>query len=113
VAWAHSSDRATIDHLCRLEDAAQELCAVLDCDGPVLKKPLISPRGEVVGEECYEHPGLKGLRALDKPLLELRAALWLDPQSRARLKLAVQDAPGSLTNWPPTDVPGWRATTTR
>jgi P27 family predicted phage terminase small subunit len=93
VSWTASPDRSAIRHLARLEDAAQELCAVLDRDGVTQERPIVTPKGEICGSEYVSHPALGELRKLDKPLLELRAALGLDPQSRARLKLAVQDEP--------------------
>jgi P27 family predicted phage terminase small subunit len=94
--WITSADAAQIEHLARLEDQAQTLCDQLAHDGTVLTKPLVSPRGEVIGDERYEHPALRALRGLDKPLLELRKSLGLDPQSRARLCLSVQEEPNEL-----------------
>jgi P27 family predicted phage terminase small subunit len=89
--WITPADAAQVEHLARLEDQAQVLCDQLAHDGTVLSKPLVSPRGEVVGEERYEHPALRALRGLDKPLLELRKSLGLDPQSRARLQLEAEE----------------------
>jgi P27 family predicted phage terminase small subunit len=94
--WISAADRRQVEHLCRLEDQAEVLCEQLDKLGPMLKRPIVSPRGDVVGVEAYENPSLKGLRALDKQLLLLRASLGLDPQSRARMRLEVEDAPSLL-----------------
>jgi hypothetical protein len=69
VTWTHSPDRGTIEHLCRLEDQAALLCEALDRDGVTVTKPVVTPRGEVVGTEFYEHPALKSLRGLDRPAL--------------------------------------------
>jgi P27 family predicted phage terminase small subunit len=89
--WVETPDCRQVEHLCRLEDEAAILCVDLDRDGPTLTKPMISPRGEILGEERYPHPALKSLRQLDKELRELRKSLGLDPQSRARLQLEVEE----------------------
>jgi P27 family predicted phage terminase small subunit len=95
VAWTHKPDRQTIEHMCRLEDQAAVLCGELDA-GTILKRPIITPRGEIVGTEFYEHPALKALRQLDKQLIELRRMLGLDPASRARMRLEAEQAPDRL-----------------
>ena len=79
MGWTETPDAMTIEHLARLEDRAERLAGELDRDGLTLRRPLVSPRGEVVGEEHYPHPALTVLRALDRQLVELRAALGLDP----------------------------------
>jgi P27 family predicted phage terminase small subunit len=94
--WITPADAAQVEHLCQLEDRAQTLIDQLARDGTILTKPLVSPRGEVIGDERYEHPALRALRGLDKPLLELRKSLGLDPQSRARLRLAVEEESSEL-----------------
>jgi P27 family predicted phage terminase small subunit len=91
--WVEAPDRRQVEHLCRLEDEAEMLCAELDRDGATLTKPMITPRGAVVGEERYPHPALKSLRQLDKELRELRRSLGMDPQSRARLRLKAEEGP--------------------
>jgi hypothetical protein len=92
VEWAHESDAASIAHLARLEDQAAELSEQLAREGLTYRKPVVSPRGEVVGEELLPSPCIKALRELDSRLIELRAALGLDPRSRARLGLELVEA---------------------
>jgi P27 family predicted phage terminase small subunit len=86
-------DQAAVLHLCRLEDEAAGLCVVLERDGLTQGRPIIAPKGEVVGEEFVSHPALAELRKLDRSLGELRARLGLDPESRARLHLTIVDGP--------------------
>lgn len=95
VGWTHDPDRQTIEHLCRLEDQAAVLCRELDA-GTILKRPIVTSRGDIVGTEFYEHPALKALRSLDKQLIELRRMLGLDPASRARMRLEAEEAPDRL-----------------
>ncbi len=96
VSWTHPPDTSTIEHFCRLEDQAAKLTDALDRDGVTLTRPIVSPRGEVVGTDFYEHPALKSLRGLDRQLIELRRMLGLDPASRARLRLEVETGPDAL-----------------
>jgi P27 family predicted phage terminase small subunit len=96
VSWTTELDRGAILHLARLEDEAAALCAVLDTDGLTQKRPVITPRGDVVAEEFVSHPALADLRKLDKPIGELRKVLGLDPESRARLQLEAAEGPDAL-----------------
>jgi hypothetical protein len=48
-------DQLTVERLGRHEDEAAALRTIVLEDGRVLKKPIVSPRGEVVGEQGYMH----------------------------------------------------------
>jgi terminase small subunit-like protein len=85
VKWTGPPDRAAIMALARAEDQAVCLIGAVDEAGVVQKRPIVSPRGDVVGSEYVAHPLLAELRRLDKQLESLRARLGLDPTSRARL----------------------------
>jgi hypothetical protein len=85
--------------LAEREDLAQRLGEELPPEGLTLTKPCVTPRGEVVGVERYDHPAVKMLRENDKVVLALRAQLGLDPGSRARLGLdvlALDETPNRL-----------------
>jgi len=97
VRWTHAPDVAGVAHLARLEDEAQELVVTIARDGVVAKRPIVTPKGEVVGAEWVAHPLIAELRKLDRQLVELRATLGLDPASRARLGLnAIENRPDAI-----------------
>ena len=87
TGWLDAADRAQVAHLARLEDEAEALAERIECDGPVARRPIVSPRGDVVGEEWVAHPLLGQLRRLGTELQAVRASLALTPASRARLAL--------------------------
>ena len=67
------------------------LIAVLGEQGITQRRSVVTPRGDVVGEEFVMHPGVAELRKLDAQLVTLRASLGLDPMSRARAGLEQLD----------------------
>jgi phage terminase small subunit len=79
--------------LCRLESEAADLRAVLQEAGPVLKRPIQSARGEIVGTEHYAHPAIAALRKIGAEAAQLCDALGLTPLGRHRLGLEVLDDP--------------------
>jgi hypothetical protein len=87
TAWTAEPDTAGIAHLARLEDEAEALTKAIDEQGVVSKRPIVSPKGDVVGDEWVGHPLTSDLRRLDAQLVALRATLGMDPASRARLAL--------------------------
>lgn len=89
VPWAALSDRPAIENLCQLEDERAMLRAALDAHGAMLAKPIVSPKGDVVGEELYVNPVVRDLRRTDAAILALRDRLGLSPLNRARLGVAV------------------------
>jgi hypothetical protein len=91
VSWAKAPDAAGITHLCRLEDEATALVATIEEQGLTLTRPIVAPKGDVVGEERVMHPAVGELRRLDAQLVTLRATLGLDPASRARIGLQALD----------------------
>src|SRR5437764_15459815 len=58
------ADRLSVERLCRLEDEASSLRAVLAQDGPTSRRPMQNSRGEVIGEEVAAHPALTPLRKI-------------------------------------------------
>lgn len=67
-----------------LNERAQ-LRAALDVDGFILTEPVVSPRGDVVGERRVANPLLRELRQLDRALDSLGLQLGLSPAARARI----------------------------
>lgn len=89
--WSKAPDAATIAHLARLEDEAANMIVMIEQQGVTQKRPIVTPKGEIAGEEIVMHPGINELRKLDAQLVKIRAALGLDPSSRARLGVEMYD----------------------
>jgi hypothetical protein len=94
--WTDQPDGAQIAHLARLEDEAAALATVVQEQGITAKRPIVTPKGDVVGEEFVVHPAVAELRKLDSQLLALRSSLGLDPMSRARAQLRAIDEPDAI-----------------
>jgi hypothetical protein len=97
LPWVRSADASAIEHFARLEDRAAALCEQLDRDGSTLTKPMQNSRGDLIGETRYPHPALAALRGVDHSLCEVRRSLGLDPVSRAKARLEIEDGPDRLT----------------
>lgn len=89
LKWAQISDGKALQRLAELEDERALLTDALNEHGPVLEKPVMTARGDVVGSELYANPAIRELRRLDVQILELLRGFGLTPMSRARLGLAV------------------------
>lgn len=89
--WAQLSDAATIRHLCRLEDRAALMTESIGADGMTLAEPIVSPRGDVVGQRSYAHPLVVQLGKVEALIVNLRGKLALDPNARVRLGIAAVD----------------------
>jgi phage terminase small subunit len=87
------ADAMTVERLARLECEAAVLRAVLEEDGPVLKRPMQSARGEIIGEERYSHPAIADLRRIGSEAAALCDSLGLTPYGRKRLGFEVLDDP--------------------
>lgn len=59
---------------------------------PLLREPIVSPRGDVVGEKIVPNPAAKELRAVDRVLNAFVKELGLSPAARARLGWTVSSA---------------------
>jgi len=80
-------DLAGVAELARLEDEIAALRSTLRRDGFTLRVPIVSPRGDVVGEKVEPHPAEAMLRRATTSVVNLRKTLGLTPESRARLGL--------------------------
>lgn len=98
-AWLTDADRQMVERLARLVDELAAFRAALDEHGPVVKEPVVTPRGEVVGEKLVANPCVKMLHDGGVELAGIAAALGLSPASRARLglKAAARPRRGSRT----------------
>ena len=81
------ADRLSVERLCRLEDEASSLRAVLAEDGPVSRRPMQNSRGEVIGQDVVVHPALLPLRKIGIEAATLCNALGLTPAGRQALGL--------------------------
>jgi len=84
-------DELTVTRLCELLEERQALRDELKA-GYLLREPIVSPTGKIVGERLVLNPALPALRALDRALEALAGALGITPRSRADLGLTLTDA---------------------
>lgn len=89
LEWTQPSDTHGIARLAQLEDERAQLRNALEEHGPVLTKPVMTARGDVVGQEQYPNPALREMRRLDAQIADLMKGFGLTPMARARLGLAV------------------------
>ena len=95
-SWIQGSDRLAVYRLAQLEDERAAMASEIANTGLMLSRPVVTPRGDVVGEEMVANPLLRETRRIDAAILELRKALGLDPMSRARLGVRVADLAGRV-----------------
>ena len=95
--WVQASDALAVTRLAELEIERRALAAAVDEHGPLLSKPIITPKGDIAGTEFYANPAVRELRRLDTQIAELRKALGLDPMSRTRLGVKILEAESTLT----------------
>jgi hypothetical protein len=92
AAWIAESDAGAVEHLARLTDERNALCKARDASGLTLKEPIVTPKGEIVGERLVPNPLLAEIRRLDAIILAARKELGLTPMAKARLGLNVASA---------------------
>jgi P27 family predicted phage terminase small subunit len=97
AAWRlpriEAPDAAMVLQLCRLQDEAARLRGALAADGMVLRAPIQSAKGEVVGESLQIHPAVAMLRRIGREAAEVAGELGLSPAGRRRLGMDVPDEP--------------------
>jgi hypothetical protein len=89
--WTATSDTGSALRLAQLEDERAVLAETLKATGPLLAEPIVTPRGDIVGERQVANPLMRELRRLDAEILKLRDRFGLLPLSRARLGIAVME----------------------
>ncbi len=80
-----AEDAPSIERLCRLEDEAASLRAIVAEHGAMLERPLQNSRGEVIGTDRYAHPAVNALRKIGAEAGALSDALGLTPEGRRKL----------------------------
>ena len=90
--WLGVADRQTVAELARLADEVVEYRALVVEEGVLLVEPIVTPKGDVVGERKVPNPVVRMIRDAEKQALAVRMALGLTPTARARLGLAVLQA---------------------
>lgn len=106
-------DSLTVERFARLVDERATVAVEMD-RGVLLTEPIVSPKGEVVGERQIANPAASMLRAIDRELDQLVDRLALVPAARARLGLTVSLAERQRaevervldTKWRPNDPRG-------
>lgn len=89
--WLTEVDAPVVEHLARLEEEAAAYREALAERGPLIEEPIVSPRGEVVGNKVVANPAEAMLRRTERMLLDVRKSLALSPVERARLGLVVNE----------------------
>lgn len=92
AAWLTPADESLVRRVAELGDEIAAAREALLTEGVILRKPLISPKGDVVGEEPIANPAARMLRDATSQLAVLAGALGLSPASRARLGLTAARA---------------------
>jgi hypothetical protein len=87
--WLTALDRPTLEALARLEDDAAIYRVALDRDGPIQREPVVTTKGQVVGERLVDHPASKALRRIEASASVLRKQLSIPVVDRTRLGLSV------------------------
>jgi P27 family predicted phage terminase small subunit len=101
AAWAQlvglpqirPGDRIALLRLCELEDDVVHWRGLIGEQGTVVKRPVQSSRGELLGWDFVEHPLIRQLRKAEAVALGLLVELGLTPRARERLGLAVVNPP--------------------
>lgn len=95
-SWAQQSDSLAVRRLAELEDERAQLVAIINAEGHLLSRPVVSPRGDVVGEDRYANPLIAEVRRIDRQLTPLRSELGLSPMTRARLGIRILEGEDRL-----------------
>jgi P27 family predicted phage terminase small subunit len=92
-AWIDPGQhREVVAELCRLADDLVVYRKALSDHGVLVTEPIVSPRGDVVGERLVPNPAEQMVRRTGRSIADLRAVLGLTPQAKARLGLVVLEA---------------------
>ena len=97
--WVQALDVELLTMACEIADDRERLKRVLKKDGHFQKIPIMTSRGDVVGEEIKVHPARKELRAQDAAYVKMLGLLGLTPSDRARLKLTEIQGANELDQW--------------
>jgi P27 family predicted phage terminase small subunit len=85
--WLQTMDSPAVESFCKLCDQLADMDRQVRKDGLSFMRPIITPRGTVVGTEPYPHPLLEQMRKAEASLVKVAAEYALSPQSRTKLGL--------------------------
>ena len=98
--WINENlDVEVLKMACEVADDRARLKRVLKKDGYYQHIPIMTSRGDVVGEEIKSHPATKELYAQNGAYLRLLSVLGLTPTDRSRLKLTEAQAENEFDKW--------------
>lgn len=98
--WVNQDlDTEVLTVACEIADDRERLKRILKKDGHFQRIPIMTARGDIVGEEIKIHPARKELRAQDAAYLRLLSVLGLTPTDRSRLKLTEAQAENEFDKW--------------
>lgn len=87
-----SLDYSTVQRFAEAMEERETYRTELARLGPTMVEPIVSPRGDVVGERIVLNPVEAALRRVNKELDAASDRLGLSPTARARLGLVVSQA---------------------
>jgi len=100
ASWVNADvDRTILIVACEVADDRERLKRVLKKDGHFQRIPIMTARGDIVGEEIKIHPARRELRQADATFLRLLSVLGLTPADRSRLKLTEAQAENEFDKW--------------
>lgn len=87
VRWRKDVDLLAVARFTELFEERQLARAALLQHGMLQTEPIVTPRGDVVGQRLTANPAVSILASTDRSLDSLSAQLGLSPAARARLGL--------------------------
>lgn len=83
-------DRAALSEMCRAWGDIQQLRAMIAEDGPILKAPIQTAKGEKIGTKFTRHPASLSLAEAFKRWAYLAAQYGLTAASRMRMHIGAE-----------------------
>ena len=81
-------DWITVETVCSLVDEVTTYRSLIRRAGPLLKEPIVTPAGMVVGDKIVANPAVLLLRKAESQLEKELSSLGFNPTARSRLGLA-------------------------
>jgi len=93
VPWLDADQHGqVVDELARLTDELAAYRSAITAHGPLVAEPIVTPKGEVVGERLVPNPAEAMARRAGAALERLWGVLGLTPAARVRLGLSHLEA---------------------
>jgi phage terminase small subunit len=77
-----------VETVCHLSDEAATYRRLIHTAGPLLKEPIVTPSGAVVGNRIVPNPAVAMLRKVEAQMERELSNLGFNPVARSRLGLA-------------------------